>query len=851
MRSTLFLLLAQARLFWKARFTLSQLVFVAYRMLFGMRHRIREESTTTKSLLSLLRNTWGALVWVVLTAVGLQFLNPYLVPWFTKRGFTILPESDYGTLLATVVGVGGVFIGLYYAAISAIGGAIYAKVPNNIRDLLAHDRVGNAYMRYLAALTFFGVCLLAFHTLGLEPVILAVPIFTLGAGLVIVGFVRLGARAFYLFDPTSLSYRLFEQLRRCHLQIQAGGYRWSDQSFQKHAHRVAQTAIDTLATVSDIAARELHLNGRPFAGLCKGLLSFLLHYETAKKSIPTDSHWYEERYVHPDWYRAGDTETSMAHQTATGLRPQSIRDPRWIESAILPIVQRCLELNIRKRRYDLVFELLSYLDAYVQRLAKEHQIEIAFKLVGDVFSWCGSLIFVNGDKAVAEDPLEHMAICDWVAGMPINVLIAYGSTIESYRKDAVLRRIRKIKWKSEKSIYRARFALPILKQLEWLRPRLEFEERVEGHIVSPAWYLQELITQKVAENLSATMNCFHSEACKLYEHWIKAATSSKHPWLAALMMCKESEYWNKLDYRTKTLNQLWSDLNSDRRLEGLSWPSLSVDDLTRKKARRKMELMKLMSDQSVLLSLMSRPKSYPDFAGQFLHAVGEALLTALCENDSGTVKALFKRYLYGSLVQFERLKPKEAKLDWRTEIDMKIAVAPLLDLLDVSGYACLLSEYHDASYLKEIVAKDWDEYLDQGSAKETLRLLAVAVSLTEAAVELAHRSIIRTGWKQTVERRLKDVERREAPRDGSNLFVDFEPVVMHKSPLVRIFARKHLPSSHDGIDIFLEKYVRQREGGKDLDFGWRRRRDIEDEIEREERRYREVKEKWDTNATDD
>ena len=74
---------------------------------------------------------------------------------------------------------------------------------------------------------------------------------------------------------------------------------------------------------------------------------------------------------------------------------------------------------------------------------------------------------------------------------------------------------------------------------------------------------------------------------------------------------------------------------------------------------------------------------------------------------------------------------------------------------------------------------------------------------------------------------------------------------MHESPLVRIFARKHFPSSHDGIDIFLEKYVRQREGGKHLDFGWRRRRDIEEVIEREERRYREVKEKWETDATDD
>ena len=726
MRSTLFLLLAQARLFWKARFALSRFVFFGYRMLFGMQHRIREESTTTKSLLSLLRLTLGELILAILIAVGLQFLNPYLVPWFTERGFTIPTESDYGTLLATVIGVGGVFIGLYYAAISAIGGAIYAKAPNNIRDLLAQDRVGNAYMRYLAVLTYFGVCLLAFHSVGLEPVVLAVPLFLLGSGLVIIGFVRLGARAFYLFDPTSLSYRLFEQLRQCHIQMQAGGYRWSDQSFQNHAHRVAQTAIDTLATVSDIAAREPHLNGRPFAGLCKGLLSFLLHYETAKKSIPTDSHWYEERYVHPDWYRTGDTETSTAHQTATGLRPQSIRDPRWIESVILPIVQRCLELNISKRRYAIVYELLSYVDVYVQRLAREHQVEIAFNLVGDVFSWCEGLIFVKGDKAGAQESLENMEICNRLAGMPVSVLIAYRSTIESNRRDAVVQRIRKIKWKSEKSIYRAGFAGHVLKQLEWLRPRLEFEERVEGHIISPSWYLQELIAQTEAENLSATMTCFHSKACKFYDHWIKAAASSQHPWLAAVVMSKESEYWNKLDYRTNTLNHVWSDLNSDRRLEGIRWPSLDVDDLKRKKARRRIELLKLMSDQSVLLSLKSRPKSYPDFAGQFLHTVGEALLTALCENDSGTVKVLFKRYLYGSLVQFERLKPKEAKLDWRSEIELKVAVAPLLDLMDISGYVYLFSDYHDAPYLKEIVAKEWDDYLDQDSAKQKLQVFALA-----------------------------------------------------------------------------------------------------------------------------
>lgn len=327
MRSTLLLLLAQKRLFWKARVAFARLAFSGYRGLFDVRHRLREEGTTTKSLLSLLRLTLGDLVLALSLAAGLQISNPYLVPWFTKQGFTIPTESDYGTLLAAVIGGGAVFIGLYYAAISAIGGAIYARVPNNIRELLAQERVGGAYMRFLAVFTYFGVCLLAFHSAGLKPVISAVPLVLLGAGLAIIGFVRLGARAFYLFDPTILSSRLFEQLQRCHAQVQAGSYRWSDQSFQHHAYRRARAAVDTLAAVSGITAQETHLNGRPFAGLCTNLLLFLCRYETVKKSIPTDSLWYEQRYVHPDWYRTDDTATSMAtsdrYRTATPIRERS------------------------------------------------------------------------------------------------------------------------------------------------------------------------------------------------------------------------------------------------------------------------------------------------------------------------------------------------------------------------------------------------------------------------------------------------------------------------------------------------------------------------------------------------
>ena len=836
MFNSVFLSLAQTKLFWKIRNAFLHIGFFSYQTLFGMKHHVREGSTTVKSWLTLLRVVLGKLVLALIFTALLQFTNPHFITWFTKIGFTIPEESDYDTLLGAVISVGGVFIALYYAAVSTIGSVIYAKFPNNIRDLLAHEKLGNAYMRLLALITFFGVCLLIFHTAGLEPIILAMPLLIVGAGVMIIGFVRLGARAFYLFDPTSLSHSLFDRLQQCHRQMQAGGYRWLDQSFQSSSHRVAQRNMDTLSTLSEIAAKEPHLNGRPFVDMCKNMLSFLSSYETNRKLIPTDSLWYPQRYEHPDWYRTVDLRTSLAYKTATGLPPETISDSRWIESAILPIVQRCLEINMKEKRYSIINELINHLDIYVRVLAAEHQIEYAFDVINKVFSWCERFLFVEKDSIVTEESLEHMQICTQLAIMPINVLLTYTDTIKFHGHDAVRQRLHHMKWKSEKSIYTSGFPVHVLQQLEWMRSTLEFEEKAEGHIVSPIWYLEELVRQKEAENHHALMLYFYGKIGEFYKSWIELATSSKHPWLAALILSEESEYWNKLDHRMNILSQFWDDLNLDRRIEGIPWPNLDFDELIEKRRQRHKELLKLMSEQNLLLSLISRPESYPDFGGQFLHTVGEALFIAMCENDSEMVEALFKRYFGGSLLQFDRLRFKQIGTDQQSLNNLKIAAAPLLDLMDMSGYVYLLSDYHDDHLLKEPIVKAWDKYFNEEQENQRLQSLAAAVSLSESGFEIEHRGINRTRWKQMIQRRLSDVERQEIPPYPTQI-IQTEPdtIPVHNSPLVRIFARDFDFLSYDGIDIFLAKYIRQYENGGNLDFGWRRnRRNLEEDINREE-----------------
>lgn len=692
--------------------------------------------------------------------------------------------------------------------------------------------VGNVYMRYLAHLTSLGVFLLAFQALGLEAVILAVPWLLLSAGFAIFSFVRLGSYAFNLFDPTTLSRTLFDQLEQCYKQVQSGNYRWSDQSFQNHAHQVAQTAIDTLATLSDITAKQPHLSGRPFAELCKRLLSFLWVYEKEKKSIPTDSLWYGKRHIHPDWYRTDDTSTSMAHQTATSLQPQPVSDSRWIETAILPIVLRCLKINIGNHHYGIANELLHHVDAYVQCLAQEKQVEFAFNLIRDVSSSCEKLIYVAGEDVVHDEPLEHIGICDRLALIPISTILAYTHAIDSWGRDTILRRIRRIRWRSKESIYRAGFPEHMLECLEWLHPRLEFESKVEGEIVSPPWYLQELMAKEEAENFTVVMRCFHGEAKQLYEHWAKLANSSKHPWLVAVALSREWEYWHKIDAHTNTLVKYWNDLNTERRIAGLPWPNTNTDEMIQKKELRKKVILKLMSSENVLLSFNSRPESHPDFAGQFLHTVGEALLTAMCENDCDTIETLFKDYIVGSILRYQQLWPEIKKPISHIEYDVKVACSPLLDLMDISGYAFLMSDYHDEPRLKQPIIKEWVHALTKNSSMLSLKSLATTISLSETGVAMPQRSINRTRWRQTVSGLLRNLESQEIWRVDSMIP---DTVVKHESPLVRLFADTF--NSHDGIDIFLAKYIRQREDGKDLNFGYRRR-NLEEALEREYKRYK-------------
>jgi hypothetical protein len=338
-----------------------------------------------------------------------------------------------------------------------------------------------------------------------------------------------------------------------------------------------------------------------------------------------------------------------------------------------------------------------------------------------------------------------------------------------------------------------------------------------------------------AEHLKVILNSLIVTAEELFDKWHSLASANELYWVSATIINRETEYWAKIDYQFHRLREHWDELGADRRIGGLPWPKVDFDLLEERRVRRRKHLLKLMGEEATRLGALARPDSYPDFAGQFLHTVGEKLIASFISNDGEIVHESFSYFFTSSLMQYDQLRAKANFEDWRDLTAIKIAVAPILDLMSLSGYGILLAELHENPNLSEDITRVWNEYLDRSKSSGTdmLTLLESAISITDTAFELAHRSLIRTAWGLSVSNELRNIKKRRVR--SRRQFSFGRSAVEHESPLVRVFAQDEFGTFYNGIDVFIEMLIKKR--GDGADFARKsRRRDLGNAIAREDER---------------
>lgn len=810
--------ITETKIYWKARTAIKNIALQLKSRKFSATEKIKNSKQRYTVLQQILKQTQWSIIGTAAAAISLQYIDIYSSPVFHKMGMKVPDDTDYITFLSAIAGIGGVFIGLYYAALSAVGSAIYAKVPNNIRELLAQERYGSFYMRLLSFITLFCIMLIALRITGQPRIITAIPLVTIFAGIGVIAFVKLGQRAFNLFDPTLLSHHIFEDLNKWIGIVRAGGYQWTDPSFQRHAYKNSAKCVETLLVLFDIAAKEPHQNGRPLVNLTARALAFLMHYEKLKSQIPSESLWYQEKYKHKDWYSTSDIFISIAHKSGTTLQPETVQDKLWLEDRIQPELIRCFRINLYEGRFSEIVSTLSNLGNYATFLARQGQpdraIELAEKISGEFTDFLSPSNTQNKLKEI-----EELSIAENIAALPVSLILAHRDLTIATSVDSIKSRLNNIKWANKQTIYQQDLPPHLLPQLEWLQTRLEYEASIEGHRVTPSWYQLELSCLADATALYECTEILTKRVKSFYEDIIIKYKNLNKNWLAAATLSREWEYWHKTAFTTDSWQHKWNAITSQQKLKELAWPKLETSTIESEINSRQEGILREMAEQNILLSFSDRPDEYPDYAGQFLHITGELIVDALIKNNIELTISLFGKYIYGCFLRFDKLRPKSGT-DWRVEGEFKIAAAAILDLIEISGYAKLLAEFHHNPNLWTKIEEFWNQISSKESGIQANTILKIIIKIARGGFEIPHRGILRTSWSQEISYLLGTLPRKPSTRRRA-MFGESE--ADHSSKLVRAMAKERHGSLISGFDIFVVYYFLNTNDTDDFEPSWQQR----------------------------
>ncbi|QJP09352.1 hypothetical protein [Pseudomonas multiresinivorans] len=233
-------------------------------------------------------------------------------------------------------------------------------------------------------------------------------------------------------------------------------------------------------------------------------------------------------------------------------------------------------------------------------------------------------------------------------------------------------------------------------------------------------------------------------------------------------------------------------------------------------ADRKAELAKSIANQAILM-LADKNENYPDYAGQFYFITGESFLKALCENDGTLTGAIFHTYLAGCITRFEQLRPV-AIVPATLEDDFRIATSVLLDLMELSGYAKLLAEFHQNPALWEGVENAWTNLIIGKAGDAVKKYLALTTHINNNGFGLPLRSELRFEWERQIFELFKQLPVEAVDK---HFGMDTNYHFVHPSPLIRSIKTDHFDRLPSGYDLFLVTWYKDFVNPEGLDLNWK------------------------------
>lgn len=813
--------------FWNARHRLIGARAAVLARLGRGRRSARKASTGVLQIPYLLRQ---ALAFALLCAVAIPGLHglDQAVPGIAETlHVDHLRPGTYDVLLETVAGVAGVFIGLYFTAVTAVAAAVYIRVPDDLRSLIIEDRIGSSYVAWVAVTAGLSVVLLSIHAAAGTMYPLAIPLVGLLATVSIFSFVALGRRAFDLADPTVLRESLAREFAVAVKRALAPKRGWNRPATQEASNAAAGRAAQSLGTLVRIATRESHLQGRSSRALVRTIAHLLASYIRARNHIPTESKFWGERYEHRNWYLADSIRVNTATATGTALDPKTVADIGWVEDLMLGPIVAAIGASAEQDVYDDVYLTLHALDSVW------HQMGVTLS-INSAIRWTDRLsdrvipAISRTDAGRLERAALPAGVADALSFLALTIEVGFHQRVASFDFSALSGRIAAADWGDPATPYAFDLPQTVLTQAEHTSRSMLFERKaqVSGHVATPGWYAGE----RILNALEWEMHDQIDRIVPFLRKWVVSAadrlTEAERHEAAASILNRGIEIASKLSAHIPEWRAQVDQLDGLPRRLSLTRPDWDWAAVERQSDALRRAVFRRTAESILPLSLLPRNEDVPDNLGQAVTFTGEACFGALADGDYEAFEQLFNAYLVGTLSIADRLRGEVAR--WADDFGLTWSTEPVMDLMAISGYACVIGELRGDSKPWSVCTRAWDGYLEKSADRgERVRALAAIHSFHTNRIGIGPRETSRGKWEQRLRILIEDL-----PKSGRLDDAFGEEEVNHESTLVQVFSRSF--NLARPTDVFMVRYVALQPEAQGLDLGVRHPERYADEAPPEE-----------------
>lgn len=701
----------------------------------------------------------------------------------------------------------GVFLGLYFTVISVGIGPHLDKLSPNLRQLIVKEKTGSRYVDLLTvftALTF----LLWFNASTFNSFsIFSLVVVLLYALVLISAFYPLGQKSFFLADPPSLAMPSIEKINTTLKKLRKTDSLYRDESLQIYFRNSVSYEISSIEEILGLAL-EKDAKGKAYVShIIQNLFSQFLFYLTFKQMIPKDSLWFQRVSKHDDWLYQDEARISILKSIGAITEPKQLPDHNWLEKKVQGIIIEAVRHYVKVGDADGIIEILSKCRvSIIAPLAYGWNIDFALSFFKDFQNEVFNFIF---DKKV--DFEKRLAITESFAIMGVDIVqqSLQRVTDKSWhlRFKDLAKNLHRQKSLGKLDLWETPY---VKKSYEDLSAKIEFELEAEGSIVTPLWYLEQILAIESAWEAKHLL----TKLPTLVDGLMLPNTEKvdyQDAVICGLILQRQIEIVTRIRTHQNYYSAYIDELKVFQRILDLKVESILPNRDLDKYESQLSKSYSQMSDLLIPLFKTKRDDTVPDFFGIFYIQLIDEAYQLLERNSLERIRPMFAKLILAAMFARQRLT-SEYENHNDSIAQFKISFDPVLDLMHLSGYAKLFSELNSNVELFQFIVEAW---------KKTLAAMKIEMELIEWLLKCYQ--ITKSDYRQTKafarrfhwERQFNDLLR-EKGFITDDLHYHQDPSHVPSTPFLKVLCDGGDESHQDMAEVFLTALLLESDGKKDL-----------------------------------